>query len=214
MKITKIGHCCLLIEVEGKRILTDPGSFTVEGLMTENIDIVLITHEHADHLHIDSVKKIIEASPAVQIFSNSSVGKLLTQAGITFGLLEGIGTTTCCGIAIEAFDGKHEEIYEEIGQVQNTGYFVAGKLFYPGDSYIVPDKHVEVLAFPLGGPWCKIADAIRYVLAVKPAHAFPVHDGIEREDRVGILHRIPTTLFPEHGINFHPMKASDTKVFN
>ena len=73
MKITKIGHCCLLIEVEGSRILTDPGSFTVEDLVTDNIDVILITHEHADHLHIDSVKKIVEVNPKVQIFSNSSV---------------------------------------------------------------------------------------------------------------------------------------------
>jgi L-ascorbate metabolism protein UlaG (beta-lactamase superfamily) len=213
MKITKIGHCCLLIEVEEKRILTDPGSFTVEDLVTDNIDIVLITHEHADHLHIDSVKKIVEGNPAVQIFSNSGVGKLLTQAGIAFSLLEGRNATTYCGVSLEAFDGKHEEIYEDIGQVQNTGYFVAGKLFYPGDSYIVPGKHVEVLAFPFGGPWCKIADAIRYVLKIKPTHAFPVHDGIEREDRVGILHRIPTTLFPKNGIDFRPMKNGDVVVF-
>jgi L-ascorbate metabolism protein UlaG (beta-lactamase superfamily) len=213
MKITKLGHCCLLIEVEGRRILTDPGSFTIEELVTDSIDIVLITHEHADHLHIDSVKKIVEANPTVQIFSNSSVGKLLTEAGISFSLLEGMNTTTCCGVLLEAFDGKHEEIYEEIGQVQNTGYFIAEKLFYPGDSYINPNKDVEILAFPLGGPWCKIADAVRYVLAVKPTYAIPVHDGIEREDRVGILHRIPATLFPQNGIDFRPMKSGDSAIF-
>jgi len=30
MKITKLGHCCLLIETKGKRVLTDPGSYTVK----------------------------------------------------------------------------------------------------------------------------------------------------------------------------------------
>jgi L-ascorbate metabolism protein UlaG (beta-lactamase superfamily) len=30
MKIKKIGHCCLVIETNGKRIMTDPGSFTIE----------------------------------------------------------------------------------------------------------------------------------------------------------------------------------------
>lgn len=213
MKITKIGHCCLLIEVAGKRILTDPGSFTIDTLVIDNIDIVLITHEHADHLHIESLKKIVEANPSVQIFTNSSVGKLLAQAGLEFSLLEGVNTTICCGVLIEAFDGKHEEIYEELGQVQNTGYFVANTLFYPGDSYINPQKPVEILAFPLGGPWCKIADAIRYVLEVKPKYAFPVHDGIEREDRVGILHLFPSIVFPEQGINFRPMRAGDTESF-
>lgn len=28
MKITKLGHCCLLIEIRGTRFLTDPGSYT------------------------------------------------------------------------------------------------------------------------------------------------------------------------------------------
>ncbi len=28
MKIKKIGHCCLIIETKGVRIMTDPGTFT------------------------------------------------------------------------------------------------------------------------------------------------------------------------------------------
>ena len=28
MKITKLGHCCLVIEEKGLKILTDPGSYT------------------------------------------------------------------------------------------------------------------------------------------------------------------------------------------
>ena len=50
MQITKFGQCCLLIEVAGKRILTDPGRFSVSQNDVSNIDIILITHEHADHL--------------------------------------------------------------------------------------------------------------------------------------------------------------------
>lgn len=45
MKITKIGHCCLLVEVNDMRIITDPGEWNDEP-PTENIDLVLITHEH------------------------------------------------------------------------------------------------------------------------------------------------------------------------
>ena len=213
MKITKIGHCCLLIEVEGKRILTDPGSFTVDEVITDNIDMVLITHEHADHIHIESLQKVIKASPAVVVVTNAAVGKLLTEAAIAYLVLEGRNQSEFCGIHIEAYDEKHAEIYKEIGQVQNTGYFIANRLFYPGDSYAIPGKEVEILAFPIGGPWCRIKDAIEYVLAIKPKNAFPVHDGIERIDRVGILHRIPTTLFPEQGINFLPLKAGDTAEF-
>lgn len=213
MKVTKIGHCCLLIETHGKRILTDPGSFTIDELVTKGIDIVLITHEHADHIHIDSVKKIITTSPEVTIFTNSSVGKLLSEAGIAFTLLEHTNEVLCLGIHLQAFDSKHEEIFKDIGQVQNTGYFIANTLFYPGDSFADPQREVEVLAFPIGGPWCKIKDAIEYVLKVRPKRAFPVHDGIERADRVSVLYRIPGIIFPENDIDFRPMKAGDTEEF-
>lgn len=140
--------------------------------------MVLITHEHADHIHIDSLQRVIEANSEVVIVTNQSVGTLLTEAGISWQVLEGKNEGEFCNIHIEAHDEKHAEIYEEIGQVQNTGYFIANSLFYPGDSYALPRKDVEVLAFPISGPWCKISDAIRYVLEVKPVHAFPVHDGL------------------------------------
>lgn len=203
----------MIVEVDGKRIMTDPGSFTTQELITDKIDIVLITHEHADHVHIDSLKKIINANPNVVIISNSSVGKLLDEAMIVYELLEGTREQIYHSIHIQACDTKHEEIYEEMGQVQNTGYFIANKFFYPGDAYANPGREVDVLAFPVGGPWCKIADAIRYVLTVKPKYAIPVHDGIERADRVQILYRTPGIVLAEHNIDFRPMKGGDVEEF-
>ena len=70
-------------------------------------------------------------------------------------------------------DGKHAEIFEEYGQVQNTGYFIENKLFYPGDAYTEPGKVVDVLALPVAGPWCKSAEAIAYAIRVQPKKAFP-----------------------------------------
>lgn len=55
MKITKLGHCCLVIEEAGQKILTDPGTFTTSQNDMTDINILLITHEHADHYHLDSV---------------------------------------------------------------------------------------------------------------------------------------------------------------
>ena len=59
MKIKKLGHCCLVIETNGKRIMTDPGSFTDKQTEEQNIDLILITHEHSDHFHIESLKKVL-----------------------------------------------------------------------------------------------------------------------------------------------------------
>jgi L-ascorbate metabolism protein UlaG (beta-lactamase superfamily) len=210
MNITKVGHCCLLIETKGKRILTDPGAFTTDTMPTESIDIVLITHEHADHFHIPALQQVLKGSPQATVYTNSGVGKLLTEASIPFVLLEGRDMSSVLGIVLEAFDAQHAEIYEDFGQVQNTGYFVDETLFYPGDAYIDPGRAVEVLACPFGGPWWKVSDAMEYILTLKPAHVFPVHDGIEREDRVGILHRVPLSVLPHHNITFHPLKAGES----
>ena len=79
MFITKFGHCCLLIEEKGVRILTDPGSYTTAQDALKDIDVVLITHEHQDHFHVPSVKKILENNPEVVIITNTSVCNLLAK---------------------------------------------------------------------------------------------------------------------------------------
>lgn len=213
MKIKKIGHCCLVIETSGLRVMTDPGSFSTQQEQELNIDIILITHEHADHVHIDSLKIVLENNPGAVVYTNSSVGKLLTEAGIEYSILEGHGSITHKDLLIEAFDGKHEEIFEEIGQVQNTGYMLDDIFFYPGDAYIQPTKSVDILALPVAGPWCKIPDAIRFALTIKPRVVFPVHDGMLAPDKIGSAHKVPEVVLKKQGIEFIPMVVGDEHEF-
>ncbi|MEN9920253.1 MAG: hypothetical protein RL538_146 [Candidatus Parcubacteria bacterium] len=174
--MTKYGHCCLLLEISGKRILIDPGRFSSEQNSLQNIDIVLITHEHADHYHTDSVESILRNNPAAVVVTNTSVAALLKELGVTANILEGRAEQIISEVLLSAYDGEHVEIFENFGLVQNTGYMVAGEFFFPGDAYTVPDKPVRVLALPVAGPWCKLSDAIQYGLSVKPSVAIPVHD--------------------------------------
>ncbi len=219
MKIKKIGHCCLFIQTSGLNILTDPGNYSVEQDSITGIDVVLITHEHADHLHIDSVKAIVKNNPKVAIISNLAVGKLLDGAKIQHTILEGSSAMTIDRVPFEAFDCKHEEIFEQIGQVQNTGYFIDTKLFYPGDSFGNPNtvgknkRPIEILALPVAGPWCRIGDAIRYAIALKPTKAFPVHDAGLRANGSSFIYKMLEKVFVDHGIQFRPMKAGDEKEF-
>lgn len=209
MKITKLGHCCLLIEEAGRTILTDPGSFSDSQNTVTGIDVVVITHEHADHLHIESLKVVMSNNPDAAVVCNSSVGLKLEQEGIAYQVLEGSNSTSIKDIAFEACDGKHEEIFEEIGQVQNTGYLIAQKLYYPGDSFTAPGKPVEILALPVAGPWCKLPDAIRFMLKVAPRKTFPVHDAMLKS--LGMIPVVIGKVCAEKGIEFVPMTASDTK---
>lgn len=181
MHITKYGHCCILIEINNKRILTDPGAFSSGHETLTDIDIILITHEHSDHCHTESIASLLEINPEAIVVSNSSVARLLEGKGIETHIIEGRDSATILDTVLEAFDGKHEEIFADYGIVQNTGYLIDGSFFYPGDAYTVPSKPVKVLALPVAGPWCKIADAIRYAVAVKPNTALPVHDAVLSE---------------------------------
>ena len=211
MKITKLGHCCLVVEVGDLKMLTDPGVFSTAQNDVRGIDVVLITHEHADHLHVASVKAILTNNPDALVLTNASVGKLLEKEGIAYEVVEGRDTKEIKGIEIEAFDGKHEEIFEEIGQVQNTGYMIAGKLFYPGDAFTHPEKPVEILALPVAGPWCRIRDAISYALRIHPKKIFPVHDGMLQKDRIGPIHAVPTKILSEKGIEFIVLPEGEEK---
>lgn len=213
MKITKIGHCCLLIEVDGKRILTDPGMFTVGEHELENIDVVLYTHEHGDHFHLESLKEIVTKNDSVTIISNATVGKLLEEAGIAYEVLEGSEAREIKDVLFTAHDAPHAVVFENLADVHNTGYFITERFFYPGDAYAVPEKSVEILALPVAGPWCELEDVIQYALNVQPKVAFPVHDGLLNEDGLAIHHRIVGSVLPERGVEFRAMTAGDTEEF-
>jgi L-ascorbate metabolism protein UlaG (beta-lactamase superfamily) len=181
MTITKFGHCCLLLEIAGKRILTDPGRFSTEQNNLTNIDIILITHEHADHYHSESVAKILIGNPNAVVVTNTSVATLLESLNVRVVILDGRTEDCVQGVELAAYDGEHVEIFKDFGLVQNTGYLVAGEFFFPGDAYTIPDKPVRVLALPVAGPWCKLSEAITYALAVQPQVAIPVHDATLNE---------------------------------
>ncbi|MEO8065692.1 MAG: MBL fold metallo-hydrolase [Candidatus Doudnabacteria bacterium] len=198
MKITKLGHCCMIIEDAGMKILTDPGMYTTEQNVLKDIDIILITHEHGDHLHIESVKAVLANNPDAKVITNSSVGNILSSENIVFETLEDGQSKKFGQILIEGFGTKHAEIFEEYGQVLNTGYFIQNKLFFPGDALYIPPKKVEVLAFPTAGSWANIKESINYVMEVKPVKGFPVHDGGFKSTQ--FVYGVYKTIIPPKGI--------------
>jgi L-ascorbate metabolism protein UlaG (beta-lactamase superfamily) len=213
MKITKFGHCCLLLEVNDKRILVDPGRFSEQQNELRNIDIVLITHEHADHCHSESITKVRDNNPDVIIVTNTSVAALLQTLEVAAYVLEGRDSATIVDVVIEAFDGVHIEIFEDFGMVQNTGYFIENKFFFPGDAYTIPNKAVDVLALPVAGPWCKISDAISYAKAVAPKTTFPVHDATLNTEGKAVTYPHFARELEKEGIDFVLWEQETPKEF-
>ena len=210
MKITKLGHCCLLIETKGKRILTDPGSYTVEAhSKLTDIDYVFFTHEHQDHYHLESLRFILENNPNVIIYSNNSVSEVLDKESIKHNLVNNGGSVTLGEISIVGIGEKHAQMHSSIPLSSNLGFFIDNKLWYPGDAFTDPERSIEILALPVSGPWMKLGEALDYAIKLKPQKAFPVHDGT----RFGSAHVIPGKVLPQNGIEFVVMVEGDTKEF-
>jgi len=75
------------------------------------------------------------------------------------------------------FGEKHAVIHSSVPVVDNVGVLINDALYYPGDSFTVPEGvEVDTLAAPAGAPWLKIGEAIDFVLAVKPRRAFGTHE--------------------------------------
>lgn len=201
MKITKLGHCCLVIEIRGIRFLTDPGNYTTAQNTAKNIDYIVISHEHTDHLHIESIKIVLANNPKAKIIANTSVGKLLEKEAIEFIKIADGESYDCGDVSISGHGLKHALIYKDYEQVENTGYLFDGKLYYPGDAFHNPGFAIDILALPVTGPWCTIAQAVNYALEIKPRLAFPIHDGnLVRSN--GITVRLPSLFLPPANIEF------------
>lgn len=213
MKITKLGHCCLIIEINGTRILTDPGAYSTLQNEVKNIDYILITHEHQDHFHIDSLRRVLSNNLNAEIFTNSSVGKLLEAENILYKRISYGESETVKGILIEGFGKEHAEIYKTFGLVENTGYFINNEFWYPGDSFHNPGKPVDILALPVAGPWMRIRDAIDYAEEIKPRVCFPVHDGMFQKDRGTLMYRLSQTFLPPLGIEFKVLEEGVENEF-
>ena len=211
MKITKFGHCCLLIEEGSARILTDPGTYSAGQNDLVNLDVILITHEHADHIDLSSLKVLISKNPQAVIMTNMGCGTLLKKENIEHKLLEHGQSVEVKGVLIEGFGEKHAITQITLAPVNNTGYFIANRFFYPGDALYNPGKRVEALALPVAGPWLKLSEAIDYAKEIHPKVCFPVHEGILKSP--GSVHAIPPNILGPLGIEFKILEEGKLMEF-
>lgn len=214
MKIAKLGHCCLVLEDNGRKVLTDPGFFTTEPVKTvTGVNVILITHEHGDHYHIESIQAVLANNPGAVVVSNSAVAKLLAEKNITCTVVGDAQSATVADTLIEGFGKDHAPIYGTLNLVENTGYFLNNKFYFPGDSFYNPKRPVDVLALPTAGPWMKISEAIDFMKAIKPRIGFPVHDGMIVPGFGGFVATMVQNLVKEVGTEFVPLGAGENREF-
>lgn len=173
MKVTKLEHATLLITSGDDNLIVDPGMFLSLADFSRVLAVV-ITHDHSDHWTPDQLGRILETSPDARIFAPAGVAK--DAAGFEIEVVKAGDTIEIEPFTLTFFGEKHAIIHESIPVLDNVGVLVNDELYYPGDSFTVPDVTVGTLAAPLGAPWLKIGEAMDFVLAVAPKRAFYTHD--------------------------------------
>lgn len=195
MRLTKHAHATVVLEQDGHRVLLDPGTFTPDaadllGTATE----VLVTHDHVDHLDVDAVRAALTERPALRLWGPPAVTAALEG---TPAAADGRVVTVHGGedlslgpVRVQVVGGAHAPVHDGIPVPHNVGYLIdGGRVFHPGDSYLVPPAAVHTLLVPVSGPWTKTGDAIDFVLAVAPAQTVLVHEAMLSAIGRSAMHR-------------------------
>jgi L-ascorbate metabolism protein UlaG (beta-lactamase superfamily) len=178
MRLTKLGHSCLLVEEGGARLLLDPGNLSAGFEELEGLTAVLFTHQHADHLDQQRLRGLLDRNPGARVVSDPGSAEPLGRAGVEVEVVADGQELDVGGVGVRVAGRDHAVIHPDIPVVPNVGYLVGGRLFHPGDAFTRPGQPVEVLAVPAGAPWLKLSEPIDYLRAVRPRVAVPVHDQV------------------------------------
>ncbi len=188
MKLTKFEHACFVVEQDKQSIIVDPGEFTTDLSIPDTVIAVVITHEHQDHLSESHIQAIVAKNPeAVVITHKDSAKNLGHYSTQTVVANEGIKIGN---FTLEFFGGEHAVIDSAIPVIANLGVMINDSLYYPGDSFALPERPVKVLALPVSAPWMKISEAADFVRAVQPEFVFPTHDAILSDVGKGLPDRL------------------------
>ncbi len=186
MRITHLGHACLLVEVADARILVDPGGWSPQAHEQRDLDAVLVTHQHPDHVDRGAPARPAARQPRAPASSPTPRRpRSCARTGVDAQPF-GPGDEATVGAATVTGVGElHALIHDELPRVHNTGMRITAEgepvLFHPGDALDAEPGEVDVLAFPLNAPWQRSREMTAFLRRLAAPHAVPVHDALLSE---------------------------------
>ncbi|HMH58733.1 MAG TPA: MBL fold metallo-hydrolase [Galbitalea sp.] len=208
MRITKYEHACFVASIGDKKLVVDPGSFTVPLPDTNGVVAVVVTHEHGDHWTPEHLQRIQDNSPDVRFFGPAGVAAAATD--FEFTVVKDGEKITVDPFELEFFGENHAEIHSSFPIVDNVGVLVNGTVFYPGDSFTQGPPNVDLLAVPASAPWLKIGEVMDYVLAAKPKRSFPTHEMVNSVIGNGMANARIQATTEEGGGEFFPLQPGES----
>ena len=200
-EITYLGHASVLVETGGVRLLTDPvlrsriihlsrARGDIDPHKLENIDAVLISHAHWDHLDIGSLKLL---DPGTLFIVPQGIDRILRREKIRNLVVLEPGESTPVGdVIIKATYADHDgDRLRYIGHEEAVGYMIQGSItvYFAGDTDIFPEMsdmagEVDVALLPVWGWGPTLGDGhldpSRAAVAaqmIQPDIAIPIHWG-------------------------------------
>lgn len=143
--ISFLGHATLLVEMDGARLLTDPvirdrvGPILrvvapVERRHLEDVDAILISHLHLDHLDLPSLRSF---SPRTRLIVPAGAASVVRGVPLPVEELALGGTTTVGAVTIRATYADHSGYRPPFGpRAEPLGFVIEGsrRIYFAGDT--------------------------------------------------------------------------------
>lgn len=194
-----LGHSTVLIAMDGVRLLTDPVLGRRVGPLLRiapappphgEVDAVLLSHLHADHADVASLRRL---GPDTPIVAPRGAGAWLQRRslGPVTELAEG-AETSVGALRVEATDARHSGQRWRFGHRAGcVGYLVRGSrtVYFAGDTDLFPAMEelggkIDVALLPVGGWGPSVGAghldaerAARAAAMIEPRVAIPIHFG-------------------------------------